>query len=88
MARARRTGGYLPSAGFLGPMGLMGMGEQDSVRRGQGKSIMRQELNSALARRGAGSSQITGGNPGAHSFGHYGKKGLPGMASSDDEGLF
>lgn len=87
MARARRTGGYLPSAGFLGPTGLMDLGVQDSVRRGQGKSIMRQEINGPLSRRGAGTSQITGGNSAAHSFGHYGKKGLPGIAS-DDEGMF
>jgi len=51
----------------------------DPERSGPGKSIKRQDMGSVVGKRGAGISQITGGDQGAHSMLHYGKKGLPGL---------
>jgi len=79
MARAKRSGGYSPSLGFLGPLGAMGMAEPDPVIRNHGKSIARQHMDSPIGRRGATMSSITPGEPMARTMGHYGKKGLPGF---------
>jgi len=68
---------YLPSFGLMGP--FMGGPTPDPEKSGPPKSIKRQELGTVVGRRGAGISQITGGDQGAHSMNHYGKKGLPGM---------
>jgi hypothetical protein len=66
---AASDGGGMP--GFFGPT-------RDPEAAGPPKSIRRQDLGSVVGRRGAGVSQITGGDQGAHSIGHYGKKAKPG----------
>jgi hypothetical protein len=58
------------SLGYLGPYGQM----DDPVSSGPGKSMQTQHMGSVVGRRGAGRSQITGGDQVAHSVGHYGKK--------------
>lgn len=72
-------GPFLPSFGLMGAMGAM----QDPVEGKHGKSIARQHMGSPIGRRQAGRSQITGGDQGSHSMGHYGKKGLPGLTGGD-----
>ena len=49
----------------------------------RGKSIKTQHMPSPVGKRGAGSAQITSGEPSNHAMGHYGKNGITGMA--DDE---
>jgi hypothetical protein len=56
---------------MFGPM-------KDPEAAGPPKSLKRQDMGSVVGRRGAGLSQITGGDQGAHSVNHYGKKGKPG----------
>jgi hypothetical protein len=65
---------YLPGGGGFGSMF-----EGDPQTKGPGKSISTQHMGTVVGKRGAGNSTITGGDPGAHSVNHYGKKGLPGM---------
>lgn len=60
---------------MFGPLGQMG----DPITRGPGKSIARQHMGSIIGKRGAGTGQLGGGDLTAHSVGHYGKGGLPGM---------
>jgi hypothetical protein len=69
--KAPSRASYLPAQG-------MGMG-MDAEPASVGKGIRRQEMGSVVGRRGAGLSQITGGDQTAHSLGHYGKGGLPGL---------
>jgi hypothetical protein len=72
MARSS-PGGYLPPMGGTGPM----FGPpQDPETSGPGKSIKTQHMGSVIGRRGAGTSQITGGDQGAHAMNHYGKGGI------------
>jgi len=59
----------------MGPLGV----PQDLETSGPGKSIKRQHLGTVINRRGAGISQITGGDQNAHAMNHYGKKGLQGI---------
>jgi hypothetical protein len=72
---------YLPSTGIGGVYGGLGMGfgAEDPVTRGPGKAQQKQHLGTVVGRRGAGISQIAGGDSGAHSMGHYGKKGIQGL---------
>lgn len=56
---------------------------QDPETGKRGKSMKTQHMGTVVGKRGAGNSQITSGDQGAHSMGHYGKNGITGMA--DDE---
>lgn len=73
---------YMPRGGgpMLGDYGPVG----DPVTGKRGKSIQTQHLGSVVGRRGAGISQITGGDQGAHSINHYGKGGLPAFKAGGD----
>ncbi len=73
-----RMGSYLPPGGGFGPMFT-----QDPETGKRGKSIKTQHLGTVVGKRGAGISQITEGDQGAHTMGHYGKNGITRMA--DDE---
>jgi hypothetical protein len=72
---------YLPSYGIGGPYGGMGgmMGGGDPVTKSPGKGAEMQHMGSVLGKRGAGNSQITGGDPGAHAMNHYKKGGITGL---------
>lgn len=48
----------------------------------QSKVRATQDFGSVVGRRGAGLSEITGGDPMAHSMNQYGKNGLPGVPGS------
>ena len=71
---------YLPSGGGFGSMYDQG----DPTTGKRGKSLQTQHLGSVVGRRGAGISQITGGDQGAHSMNHYGKGGLPSFRAGED----
>jgi len=62
---------YLPALAGMGAlMGTM----RDPEIAGPPKSLRRQDMGSVVGKRGAGSTQITGGNQMFHSMGHYGKQ--------------
>jgi len=56
---------------------------QDPETGKRGKSMKTQHMGSVVGRRGAGISQITKGDPGAHSMGHYGKNGISKIAGDE-----
>jgi hypothetical protein len=56
---------------------------QDPETGKRGKSMKTQHLGTVVGKRGAGISQITSGDPSAHMMGHYGKKGIQGLADED-----
>jgi hypothetical protein len=68
-------GSYLPPGAGFGAM--FDQGDPETGKRG--KSIKTQHMGTVVGKRGAGNSQITGGDQGAHSLNHYGKGGLPGL---------
>lgn len=76
MARTSSTGmgSYLPPGGGFGPMFT-----QDPETGKRGKSMKTQHHGTFVGKRGAGISQITGGDQGAHTMSHYKKGGLQGL---------
>lgn len=63
-----RRGSYLPPGGGFGPMF-----QNDPQTSGPGKSIKTQHLGTVVGKRGAGISEITGGDTLAHGMNDYGK---------------
>ena len=68
---------------FLPPGGAFGLVPSDMgsssrpQRRILGMQTRKEDLGSPVGRRGAGMTSIGGGDQGAHTFNHYGKKGPP-----------
>lgn len=77
----------VPNVSAAAPALSMGKASTGIARlaRSVGKPGRAQNLGSVVGRRGAGMAQITGGDPVAHSLGHYGKNGpaeLAGMTGT------
>jgi len=75
-----KASSYLAS-GMLGPSMPTDAGNLSTVphRRLLGMATRKEDIVSPVGRRGAGMTSLGGGDPGAHTFNHYGKNGPPGL---------
>ena len=77
-----KASSYLPQ-GMMGPSMPMGGGASGMStvphRRLLGMATRKEDIVSPVGRRGAGMTTLGGGDPGAHTFNHYGKNGPPGL---------